>query len=136
MIVFDLDGTLRNNASSEHLVPKDVTNNVNWHDWQHYVNNHSTPIESTVRLFNRVCSDTVVLTSSQFGTASWLYRHGIFPAEIIERHYDDHRTPFDYKLDFITRHCDQIVLWVDDDIKVLEYVESLGIPTVRVNSGH
>lgn len=132
MIVFDLDGTLRDITGSGHLVPDDPTVNVNWHDWQHYVNNHGTPIESTVRLFNRVCADTVVLTSSQFGTVSWLYRHGIFPAEIIERNYDDHRSPFDYKVDFIQRHRDQIVLWVDDDNEVLNYVELLGIPTVRV----
>lgn len=132
MIVFDLDGVLRNTTGSEHLIPEDPTVNINWHDWQHHVNNHGTPIDSTVRLFNSVGPDTVVLTSSQFGTASWLYRHGIFPAEIIERQHYDHRTPFDYKVDFIFHYRDQIVLWVDDDNEVLNYVELLGMPTVRV----
>ncbi len=137
MIVFDLDRTLRDITGSEHLEPQGIHRgiNINWHDWQHYVNNHGTPIESTVRLFNRVSPDITVLTSSQFGTASWLYRHGLYPADIVERHYDDTRTPFDYKVDFIQRHVDQIVLWVDDDTEVLDYVESLGIPTVRVTCG-
>ena len=75
MIVFDLDRTLRDITGSEHLEPQGIHRgiNTNWHDWQHYVNNYGTPIKSTVRLFNRVSPDITVLTSSQFGTSSWLY---------------------------------------------------------------
>lgn len=137
MIVFDLDRTLRDIRGSEHLEPqgKQRTENTNWHDWQHYVNNHGKPIASTVRLFHSLKGDVTVLTSSQFGTTTWLYSHGLFPADIIEREHDDHRTPFEYKNDFIDAHRDEITLWVDDDTEVLDYVESLGVLTVRVTNG-
>lgn len=137
MIVFDLDRTLRDIRGSEHLEPqgRQRTENTNWHDWQHYVNNHGKPIPSVVDLFLSVSPSTTVLTSSQFGTATWLYRHGLFPADIIERDYDDCRTPFEYKKDYIDAHRDDITLWVDDDTEVLDYIESLGILTVRVTDG-
>lgn len=137
MIIFDLDRTLRDINGSEHLEPQgnQRTVNTNWHDWQHYVNSRGTPIQSTVNLFLSVSPNVTVLTSSQFGTSSWLYRHGLYPADIIERHYDDNRVPFEFKKDFIDTHRDDITLWVDDDAEVLDYVESLGILTVRVTDG-
>lgn len=137
MIVFDLDRTLRDICGSEHLEPHGIhrTVNANWRDWQCYVNSQCVPSKSTVDLFLSVSPGITVLTSSQFGTTDWLYSHGLFPADIIEREHDDHRTPFEYKKDFIDAHRDEITLWVDDDTEVLDYVESLGILTVRVTNG-
>lgn len=72
MIIFDLDRTLRDIRGSEHLEPQgnQRTVNVNWHDWQHYVNSRGTPIASVARLFRSLKGDIAVLTSSQFGTSS------------------------------------------------------------------
>lgn len=134
MIVFDLDDTLRDTRKSNFLAPKgkSSTSNYSWFPWQVHVNQHGFPIEPIAQLFKSMGSDVIVVTSSVFGSYEWLYRHGLFPAYVVERDVDDHRTPYDLKVDFILRHLGEIDLWVDDNIEVLDFVESLGIPTVRV----
>ena len=134
MIVFDLDGTLRDVSGSHHLCPSDPTKSNHWIDWQHHANENGTPIDKTVKLFHSFTGDITVLTSSQFGTARWLYNHGLYLTDIIERQDGDHRNAFHYKADFIHAHLDEIVLWVDDDEMVLDYVEALGIPVCRIKA--
>lgn len=134
MVVFDLDKTLRDIVDSAKYAPKGHQSRINiaWHDWQHYVNCHGKVIQPIANLLKTFGSDTVVLTSSQFGSSTWLYSNGLFPAEVIERAYDDERLPFDYKAEYIHLHQHEITLWVDDDDVVCDLVETYGIPTVRV----
>ena len=75
----------------------------------------------------------VILTSSQFGTLEWLDKHNInIPDGIEERQPNNNLSITEYKKPFINKHKDDISLWVDDCIKTCDYVESLGIPVVRV----
>lgn len=134
-IVFDLDDTLRSTAGSEHLVPANVTRTENWLPWQDYVNHHCKPIMPVVALYYQCITSmsTLILTSSQFGTAEWLTRSGINqPTAIVERPHDEHRSSFDFKREWVDENAHQIALWVDDHVKMCDYVESLGIPVVRV----
>ena len=137
MYVFDLDGTLRDVTSGDWLVPSDITRTENWVTWQKWVNWTSKPHWSTVEMFNLVVRnhvDTVILTSSQFGTLDWCLKHGVDAdySAIYERRKDDHRGSFQYKKDFIDKHLRSIELWVDDDTRVCEYAKSVGIPVINV----
>lgn len=134
-IVFDLDDTLRSTAGSEHLVPANVTRTENWLLWQDYVNRYGRRIEPVVALYYQcVTTPTLILTSSQCGTAEWLTSNGINqPTAIIERPRDEHRSSFDFKREWVDENVHQIALWVDDHVKMCDYVESLGIPVVRVS---
>ena len=135
MIVFDLDGTLRNNKGSQHHVPEDVTKAANWVQWQQWVNKNGTLVNPMVALYNRLHNNNciAVVTSSQFGTREWLHKNGLGSPNIsVERNRNDNRNGFDYKKEFIDNYRCKITLWVDDDAKVCDYVESLGIPVVRV----
>ena len=134
MMIFDLDGTLRNTSGSEHLVPDDITVAVNWIDWQHYVNEFGTVIPKIAELYSSIDSVVYIVTSSSFGTADWLNRNGILePDYLIERDLEDNRSPFEYKKAFIDDNYHQIDLWVDDSTEVCDYAESLDIRVVRVN---
>lgn len=138
MIVFDLDGTLRNNDGCEHTVPDDKSRAEHWLEWQRWVNENGKPIKPIVGLFNwAIIHGGVVkiLTNSQFGTRQWLldntdYFYGA--CHIIEREFDDHRHPHQFKRNWIDANRDDIELWVDDDPVILDYVEKLGIPVIRV----
>lgn len=134
MIVFDLDGTLRNNIGSDILIPEDPTKAINWLPWQDFANKFGVPIQKIVDLYHYIYeSETVIiLTNSQHGTLDWLDKHGInIPDSIQEREPDDNRSPFEFKRDFIDKNFGEIKLWVDDCKRVLDYVESKGVPVVR-----
>ncbi|CAM0102783.1 polynucleotide kinase [Vibrio phage 159E36-2a] len=136
MIIFNLDGTLRNTSGSEHLVPDDITVARNWIPWQHYTNEHGTVIRNIAELYSSIDSTVYILTSSSFGTTDWLKRNGILePDYLIERDLDDNRSPFEYTKAFIDDNYHQIELWVDDSTEVCDYAESLDIPVVRVSHG-
>lgn len=140
MIVFDLDQTLRDITGSAPYAPcgDHQFDNKNWTNWQNWVNANGTVIENIAELYTQFVvnqSDTVaIVTSSQFGTVEWLERHGLpLPDLIVERKADDHRHPHELKKHWIHNLAPTITLWIDDDVKMLDYVESLGIPVVRVN---
>ena len=134
MIVTDLDNTLRDVSCADHLMPEDTTKASNWVKWQEYVNEHGTLIERTANLLELmdINSHVVVVTSSQFGTERWLSLNGIAVDAIVERESDDDRHGFEFKKAFIDNHAKNIDLWIDDDEQALNYVESLGILTVRI----
>lgn len=137
MIVFDLDGTLRNNAGDDHVIPNDKTKAHNWIEWQEWVNENGKPIDKTVKLYKHFCLSVIyVVTNSQFGTREWIASVGLFADCVVERSADDHRHHHDFKRDWIDSHRNEIELWVDDDPVVLGYAESLGILTVRVTEAH
>lgn len=137
MVVFDLDNTLRDSSCGDHMIPQDVTKARNWIEWQSYVNEHGDIIQATLRLYRLLhhLDKKVVVTSSQFGTQEWLDKYGIEMDWIVERDEYDDRHGFDFKMSFIDSYSSQIELWIDDDPKVLDYVESLGILNVRINPG-
>jgi len=134
-IVFDLDNTLRSTAGSEHLVPDDVTLAKNWLPWQEYISKHGKPIPQMVSLYESLCqsNDVLILTSGQFGTKEWLEFNRVSPCPtILERPRDENRSSFDFKRQWVDENAHQISLWVDDHVKMCDYVESLGIPVIRV----
>lgn len=143
MIVFDLDGTLRDITGCEHTMPDDKSRAEHWLEWQRWVNTNGKPNEPIMRLFVDMLTlnhSLKIVTNSQFGTFRWL--KGYLPVwlrddikdgvDIIERDPDDHRHPHDFKRQWIDDNIEIIDLWIDDDPVILDYVESLGIPTVRV----
>lgn len=142
MIVFDLDDTLRNNDGCEHTIPDDKSRADNWREWQQWVNANGKPIKPIVGLFESLCNayddysnnihNVVVLTNSQFGTQKWLDNNTKASCDICEREHDDHSHPHQFKKEWIDRHLQQIELWVDDDPVILDYIENLGILTIRV----
>ena len=140
MIVFDLDNTLRNSNGDYPHTPfalgTDPGDTVNWVTWQKWVNANGVPIDRIVKLYHEIYEGPdviVILTSSQFGTLEWLSKHNInIPDGIEERQPNNNLSSTEYKKPFINKHKDDISLWVDDCIKTCDYVESLGIPVVRV----
>lgn len=142
MIVFDLDNTLRDSSIADHLAPKgiDATDTKNWKPWQVHVVNNGEPIESICNLYKSLVNShnfIVIKTSSQFGTRTWLVNNDLpIPNVIDERDKDDHRTPRDMKVEWVTNQFHRITLWVDDDKEMCDYVERLGVPVVRVGNHH
>ena len=139
MIVFDLDNTLRNTEGDYPYTPfalaTDPGDMTNWVTWQKFVNDNGIPIERIVKLYHAIheCDAIVILTSSQFGTLEWLNKHDIkIPDGIEERSIGNNLSITEYKKPFIDENKNDITLWVDDCIKTCDYVESLGIPVVRV----
>lgn len=140
MIVFDLDNTLRKNDGDYPHTPfaleTDPSDMINWVPWQKFVNDNGVPIERIVKLYHEIYEgpdSIVILTSSQFGTLEWLNKHNInIPDGIEERSTGDNLSGLQYKKGFIDRWNDDIALWVDDHKETCDYVESLGIPVVRV----
>lgn len=140
MIVFDLDSTLRDITGSAPYAPHGdaSTKTQNWINWQHWVNTNGTVIENIAELYTDFVinhgNPIAIVTSSQFGTKEWLECHGLpLPDIIIERQADDHRHTHELKKHWIQHKAPNITLWIDNDTDMLDYVESLGIPTVRVN---
>lgn len=137
MIIFDLDDTLRTTKQSSHMIPADPSRTENWLAWQDHVVNHGRPI-FPVHLLYKSCMyrglySTVILTSSQFGTQQWLEMNELpLPGQIIERHPNDHSTPFEFKRRFIDENHGSITLWIDDHTEVCDYAESHGIKVIRV----
>ena len=140
MIIFDLDNTLRHTADDQPHTPfahgtchKDQTN---WVQWQHFANENGQPIERMVQFYElmHTVTDTIyIVTSSQFGTAEWLDSFDITQPDVIcERKPGDNHSGLAYKKNYIDMWVECITLWVDDCTETCDYVESLGIPVVRV----
>lgn len=129
IIVYDLDGTLRNVTCAHHLVPEDKSNPVNWAEWQHYVNEHGTVLPVCVDYECAVVDASIldyevyILTSSQFGTRKWLDNKYLpQPNKVIERDANDGRHPVQYKKDWLADNAHDVVKWVDDNQGVCDYV--------------
>lgn len=140
MIIFDLDDTLRTTDQSHKYIPSDPSRTENWLAWQEHVVNNGVGIEEGIEqylLSLLYCVDrtetVTILTSSQFGTQQWLEMNELpLPDDIIERHPNDHSTPFEFKKQFIDENHGSITLWVDDNTEVCDYAESHGITVIRV----
>ena len=137
MIIFDLDSTLRNVACSQHIIPQDMTISENWVEWQKHVNENATPNLVDVQLYEHLHehNETMIVTSSMFGTVEWLMNNGIeLPSDgIVERDKYDNLSPEEYKKCWITRNRPIIDMWVDDNEVVCEFAREIGITTVQVS---
>lgn len=138
MIIFDLDDTLRTTKQSHEYIPADPSRTENWLAWQeHVVNNGQVVNPECLVKYMDYCDScehrVIILTSSQFGTQQWLEMNELpLPDDIIERHPNDHSTPFEFKKRFIDENHGSITLWVDDNTEVCDYAESQGITVIRV----
>ncbi|QGT52236.1 hypothetical protein [Vibrio phage MZH0603] len=125
IIVYDLDGTLRDTSCGDPYIPEDKTKPDNWVEWQRYVNRKGEYLP-TYRHYARDLAarkEVYILTNSQFGTAHWLKHSGLSqPDKIIERKLDDRRHPVKYKVDWIDKHHADVVKWVDDCKDVCDYI--------------
>ena len=121
IIVYDLDGTLRDTSCGDPYVPEDKSKPENWVEWQHYVNRYGTRLPE-YKSYNKDicgCKDVFIVTSSQFGTKDWLVGNVmLLPDKIVERELDDCRHPVVYKKEWIDKHHADVVKWVDDNIEV------------------
>lgn len=135
MIVYDLDGTLRDTTPADEFVPEDPSKQENWHGWQIAVNGWGTPIADVVEQYKKDCAGDEhvrIVTSSAFGTQEWLRKHGLpQPTHIIERGEGDNRLPLNYKLDFVEKNLVCITKWVDDSAKVCDYLNE-HYPDIKV----
>lgn len=136
MIIFDLDDTLRTTKQSHEYIPVDPSRTENWLAWQDHVVNNGTLMLHTEPVYHaciRSEHQVTILTSSQFGTRQWLEMNELpLPDQIIERHPNDHSTPFEFKKRFIDENHGSITLWIDDHTEVCDYAESRGITVIRV----
>ena len=129
IIVYDLDGTLRDGTCANHLIPEDKSNPPKWVGWQYYVAEHGTVLTACADYIRDVKyadsrGDTAyILTSSQFGTSIWLDNNNLpQPRKIIERNIHDRRHQVQYKKDWLSENAHDVVKWVDDSHEVCEYV--------------
>lgn len=129
IIVYDLDGTLRDVTCADHLIPEDKTKAVNWTEWQLCVNLTGSVIREVVDTYVYDClagtPEVIILTNSQSGTREWLHARGLpQPDEIIERREGDNRHPVQYKKDWLIINAHGVVKWVDDSQEVCDYVRA------------
>lgn len=127
LIIYDLDGTLRSEEQSKHLHPKDPSKAVNWIDWQNHINRHGVALSEIDAYEDDIANgDVLILTSSQFGTESWLDSNEMTqPSYLIERQFYDDREPLLYKTDILhdmIQHGNTIVKWVDNDERVCDEI--------------
>ena len=131
IIVYDLDGTLRDGNCANHLVPEDKSNPVHWAEWQHHVNEYGITLPACadyrgdVKYTDSTGNNVYILTSSQFGTRIWLDNEDLpQPDKVIERCVQDGRHPVQYKKDWLIRNAHDVVKWVDDSKEVCDYVST------------
>lgn len=125
IIVYDLDGTLRDTSCGDPYVPEDKSKPENWAEWQHEVNESGTRLPMCCNYNKDVCDlkDVFIVTSSQFGTEDWLEANAMFqPDKIIERELGDCRHPVVYKKEWIDKYHADVVKWVDDSKEVCDYI--------------
>ena len=141
LVIFDLDNTLRDNKGSGHVIPTQLGLSMdvaaNWAPWQHYVNENSPAISYMAELYKQMCAydntEVWIITSSSFGTAEWLNKHGLpYPAYIQERSIIDNRTPQEYKTDVVSGMENTIYLWVDDCPTMCEKMRKQGVKVLQV----
>lgn len=126
IIVYDLDGTLRDSSCADHLIPEDKSKTESWLKWQVAVNRDGGKLptcEYYEEDIEEALAEVFILTSSQFGTRHWLVDMCLYqPHAIIERDTNDCRHPVEFKYAWIDTHYDEVVKWVDDDADVCDYI--------------
>lgn len=126
MIVYDLDGTLRDTTPADNYVPEDPSKQENWIPWQVAVNELGTPIADVVEEYKEACAgreEVRIVTSSSFGTQAWLEKHNLpQPSEIHERRDGNNERPMNLKKHFLAIWGNEITQWIDDSEEVCDFV--------------
>ena len=134
IIVFDLDGTLRDGTHRAHLVPKENLDRTESWDAFNRACGKDVPIMDNIRLL-RSLSQThsiIILTSccnvAHWETYDWLERHEVPYYDLIMRPTDDHRPDTVFKESWLRRiGFDRIVCCFEDNFRVAKHIRSLGL---------
>ncbi len=134
VIVFDLDGTLRDGAHRMHLVPKEnLDRTESWNEFN-LACGGDTPIEDNLALMRCLYRNyyIIVLTSccdvAQSISRRWLQQHGGYHSELIMRPADDHRSDVDFKEAKLREiGLERIVCCFEDNFRVAKHIRSLGL---------
>lgn len=136
VIVFDLDGTLRDSAHRQHLVPKEnLDRTESWAEFN-LACGGDAPIRDNIALMDTLSYHfhIVVLTScsaiAQALTLHWLRLSAECSEDIqlLMRPVDDHRTDVEFKEAKLREiGLDRILCCYDDNPRVVRHIRSLGV---------
>lgn len=136
VIVFDLDGTLRNGDHRKHLVPKtDLHRTESWAQFNQACGGDA-PVNDNLELMTALAQhgffEIIILTSccdtAYDVTYDWLANEGTSYDRLIMRAPDDHRIDTEYKEAMLREiGIDRILCCYDDNPRVVRHIRSLGI---------
>lgn len=137
VIVFDLDGTLRDGTHRLHLLPtENLDRTESWNEFN-LACGDDTPIADNIALLDMLCgSDTenliLILTSccdvARQITLDWLLDNHIYFDGLIMRPADDHRSDTEFKEAKLREiGLENIVCCFDDNPRVVRHIRSLGL---------
>lgn len=134
IIVFDLDGTLRDGTHRAHLVPKENLDRTESWDAFNRACGKDAPIMDNIVTMLALCRvfNVVILTSccdvAREITEDWLARYNAHDIELIMRPADDHRPDTEFKEAWLRRiGFDRIVCCFEDNFRVAKHIRSLGL---------
>ena len=134
IIVFDLDGTLRDGTHRAHLVPKENLHRTESWDAFNRACGKDAPIWDNIEVLRALYQrhGIVILTScsevARSETSRWLDVHGVTATHLIMRPADDHRPDTEFKeakLREIGLH--RILCCYEDNFRVAKHIRSLGL---------
>ena len=134
IIVFDLDGTLRDGTHRAHLVPKENLDRTESWDAFNRACGNDAPIWDNLRLLHSLSRtyDIVILTSccdvAQMETVAWLERHLGNSHNLTMRPAYDHRPDTEFKEAMLRKiGLDRILCCYEDNFRVAKHIRSLGL---------
>lgn len=134
IIVFDLDGTLRDGTHRSHLVPKEKLDRTESWDAFNRACGKDAPILDNLALMRCLYQNyfIVILTScsdvAQTISRRWLQEHGGYYSQLIMRPEDDHRPDTEFKEAMLRKiGLDRILCCYEDNFRVAKHIRSLGL---------
>lgn len=137
VIVFDLDGTLRDGAHRLHLLPKENLDRTESWDAFNLACRDDAPIWDNIHLLDMVSAVDnenliLILTScsdvAHDITMDWLLTNGVYFDGLIMRPRDDHRSDTEFKEAKLREiGLDRILCCFDDNPRVVRHIRSLGL---------
>lgn len=140
IVVFDLDGTLANNAHRDHLLPAEGRLAEHW-DAHAKACGMDQPILDTIdvmgQLEDRNC--VVILTGrsevARPETEAWLIKHDVRHDGLIMRQVDDHRKATEFKEEALrAMGLKNILCCFDDDPELVAHIRAMGVTCYDVGS--
>lgn len=145
MYIFDLEGTLSDCRHRLHLLPSDEQRKANLekrHDlYMPFADAFiiDKPIAPMVELANHLADfNTIVILTGRMekhreSTVDWLNRNSVPHDILIMRADDDFRLSEHYKYDWISKQSKKVKMVFDDRQKIIDFLNSKGIPSLLVN---
>lgn len=134
IIVFDLDGTLRDGTHRLHLVPKENLDRTESWDAFNLACGKDEPIWDNIQLMQdlRDWNEIVILSSccevAREITVEWLREHAGLGIQLIMRPADDHRPDTEFKEAMLRKiGLDRILCCFEDNFRVAKHIRSLGL---------